>query len=90
MDHESQIFIQIYADKDPVEFLLTKQPLDMIKGGFVTKDDIRNTVEMGKTYDAPDIYSLAFIVEDLEIVVTLEVRIDPVLYTIENVEVNIM
>ena len=82
MDHDSQIFIRIYPDKDPIEFLLTKQPLEMIKGGFVTKEDIRNTVEAGKTYDAPDLFSIAVIVEDLEIVVTFEVWVDIVLRTI--------
>lgn len=90
MDHDSQIFIRIDPGEDPIEFLLITQPMEMIKGGFVTKDDIRNTVEIGKTYDLPNLYSIASTVEGLEIVVTFEVRIDTILQTIENIEVHIM
>ena len=89
MDHDSQIFIRINPVEDPIEFLLTTQPMEMIKGGFVTKDDIRNTVETGQSY-SKDEYMKAFPVENVSVVINISVDIDPILRTIEKVEKHIL
>lgn len=89
MEQNDQIFIKIDSNKKPVEFLLTKQPLAMIRGGFTTKDGIREAVEMGRVY-TPDEYMHGIQLIDLGLFITLSVRIDRFLKIIDNVEKHIL
>lgn len=89
MEKDEQIFIKLESDQEPVEFLLTKQPLNMIRGGFVTKNDIRNTIEMGSSYVENE-YIYGFELSELALFVTVTVRIDNFLRIIDNVEKHIL
>lgn len=88
MERDDQIFIRIEPDEDPVEFLLTEQPLRMIKYGYATKDDIRVTVESKRTY-ADDMFTNSILLTNQGIIIVFQVRIDPVLKTVSLVEKNI-
>jgi len=89
MEQDDQIFININPDKEPVEFLLTTQPLAMIRGGFTTKKDIKQAVEAGSSY-VVDEYIHGVELTDLGLFVTLDVRIDSFLKIIDNVEKHIL
>ena len=41
MNIDSQIFIQRDLNQEPIEYLLDTQPLNMIRGNHITKDDIK-------------------------------------------------
>jgi hypothetical protein len=85
MEQYDQIFIRIETNKDTVEFLLAKQPLDMIRGGFVTKDEIRQTVETGNAY-IPNEYTLGIELTEFDLFITIAVKIDNVLKIVHTVE----
>jgi len=89
MEKDDQIFIKIDSNKDAVEFLLTEQPLAMIQGQFITKDDIRQAVEHGTSY-VLDEYIYGTELTDLGLFVTLTVKIDSFLKIIDNVEKHIL
>ena len=88
MDTDSQIFFQLEPNKEPVEYLLDRQALNMIKGNHVTKDEIKDVVETGSTYIV-DEYGKAYRDLSLSLVITITVRIDPVLRIVDNVEKHI-
>lgn len=89
MDRDDQIFIQLNPNEEPVEFLLSKQPLNMIRGEFVTKNDIRNAIEIGASYIENE-YIYGYEIGELELFVTVTVRIDNFLRIIDNVEKHIL
>lgn len=72
-EKDDQIFNQLDANKEPVEFLIDKQPLEFIRAGIVTKDEIRETVEDGVQED--NIYAKTFVMQDYIIAMTVFVRI---------------
>ena len=54
MENEDQIFIKLDPDSPPVEFLISQQPLAMIRGGFIIKDAIREAIETGSSYEVDE------------------------------------
>jgi len=84
-EKDDQLFIKLNPDKDPIEFLLEKQPLEMIRSGILTREEIRETVETG-FLDVPSTYSKAFKMRNYNIVMNVFVRIDDYFRVIENVE----
>lgn len=89
MSDDSQIFIREADHEEPIEYLLTKQPMEMIQSNFVTKEQIREVIELGKSYQIKDVFSLVFWVESTSLVIVVEVHIDRILRTIEKVEKSV-
>jgi len=88
MDEESQISIHVGTGKKAVEYLLDEQPIHMIRGGFVTKDDIRQAVEdPDATLD--ETYIKLFFVPNLILLINIIVKVDPVLKIVMSVEKHI-
>ena len=84
-EKDDQIFIQLEANVDPVEFLLTKQPLKMIQAKFVNKEEVRKTVE-NRLQPEIEKYYMTFERTELGLAITVSVKIDDVLRIVENVE----
>lgn len=84
-EKDDQIFIKLPKDEQLTEFLLDKQPLEFIRAGIVTKDEIRETVENGRQ-DKPDVYAKVFAMQDYNIAMNVTVKIDGFFRIIENVE----
>ena len=84
-EKDDQIFIQLEPNTDPVEFLLTKQPLLMIQAKFVNKSETRETVESGLQPES-ETYYMTFERPKLGLAITLTVQIDAMLRSVENVE----
>ena len=61
----------------------------MIQGGFVSKNDIRQAVERGNVYE-PETYTLGIELPELELFITIAVRIDMILKIVDNVEKHIL
>lgn len=88
VDRDDQIFIQIDPNREPVEFLLVDQPLRMIKYGYVTKDDIRRTVESNRSYVDYEYIDVVYLF-DKRLTMTYIVNIDIILKIVLNVEMHI-
>lgn len=84
-EKDDQIFIKLDGNENPTEFLLTKQPLLMLRANFVTKDQLRETVEIGIQIESEK-YIRIFELEHLDLAMAVEVRIDVILRIVENVE----
>lgn len=84
MEQDDQIFIQLDADSEPIEFLIVDDIIDYVRAGIVTKDEIRQTVEDGTLEGAT--YSRTFPVEGYRILYNIHVRIDKYLRTVEEIE----
>lgn len=82
---DDQLFIKLNSDGEPVEFLIETQPLELIRAGIVSKQEIRETVETGRQ-DIVETYSKAFEMQGYNVVMNVYVRIDEFLRIIENVE----
>lgn|GEM_PF-2517839 len=84
-EKSDQLFIRLDPKKDPIEFLLDRQPLEMIRASILTKEEIRQTIETG-FLDVPSTYSKAFKMPNYDIVMNVFVRIDDYLRVIEKIE----
>lgn len=82
---DDQIFIRLNPDEEPIRFLLTAQPLEMIRANVVTQDEIRITVETGHM-DVDDLFSQSFPMSGFNITMNVYVRMNDVIRTIEYVE----
>lgn len=84
-ENDDQLFIKIEADKDPVEFFLASQVMEMLRATIVTKDEIRATVETGRQ-DEISVFAKTFTMLGYNIAMTVFVRIDGFLRVVEHVE----
>ena len=84
-EKDDQIFIRLEPNTNPVEFLLTKQPLRMIQANYVNKAEVRKTVENGLPLESEKYY-MTFERTELGLAITVSVQIDGILRIIENVE----
>lgn len=84
-EKDDQLFIKLKPDEEPIEFLLGQQPLEMIRAGVATKQEIRETVEIGGQ-DVVNTYSKAFTMQGYNLIMNVYVQIDGFLRIIENVE----
>jgi hypothetical protein len=84
-EKDDQIFIRLKSDEEPIEFLIADQPLEMIRANVTTKEEIRETVEIGRQ-DTPNLYAKSFSMQGYSVAMTVFVKVDGFLRIIENVE----
>lgn len=82
---EEQIFLKLKSEQDLVEFLLDKQALAMIRAGFITRDEIRQTVETGFR-NKNEMYSKTFFLEEHNLGMNVFVYLDEFLRVVNKVE----
>ena len=88
MERDDQIFILIDPEKDPIEYLLVEQPMGMIKGEFVTKEEIRQVVETGSSYNDEE-YIKLYMFPEFHVMITIWVQLDHTLQLILKVKKDI-
>lgn len=84
-EKDDQIFIRLNNAEEPTEFLLDYQPMAMIASGYITKNQVRETVETGLELES-ERRKKAFVTHHPELVMTVDVRIDVVLRIIDEVK----
>lgn len=84
-ERNDQLFVKIDPDKDAVEFLLSDQPLEMIRANVVTKQEIRETIETG-IQNEQELYAKTFILDGFSIIMNVFVYIDEYLRIVSKVE----
>ena len=89
MERDDQIFIRIDPDQEPIEYLLAEQPRGMIRGQFATKEEIRQVVETGSSYEEEE-YTKLYIYPEFHVMVTIWVQLDHTLRMVLKIEKSII